>query len=76
MQQVGASLGLAVLVTVFGTASRAALPDVTRGSSRVDAAAQVFVAGAHGAFVVAAAFLAVTLLIVATMRPRRRVVAA
>ena len=76
MQQVGASLGLAVLVTVFGNASRAAVPDVQPGTSRADAAAQVFVAGAHESFVVAAAFLAVTLVIVATMRARRQVVPA
>ncbi|MGH3445424.1 MAG: MFS transporter [Nocardioidaceae bacterium] len=45
MQQVGASLGLAVLVTVFGTASRHALPHAG------------FVPGVHAAFLVAAVLL-------------------
>jgi EmrB/QacA subfamily drug resistance transporter len=71
MQQVGASLGLAVLVTVFGSASRSAASDVPVGTSHADAVGQVFLAGADSAFQVAAALLAVTLVIVATMRTRR-----
>jgi EmrB/QacA subfamily drug resistance transporter len=73
MQQMGASLGLAVLVTVFGTASRAAVADVPAGTSHADAVGQLFVAGADAAFQVAAALLAVTLVIVAAMGRRPRV---
>jgi predicted MFS family arabinose efflux permease len=70
MQQMGASLGLAVLVTVFGSASRASAADVPVGTSHADAVGQVFAAGADSAFQVAAALLAATLVIVATMRVR------
>jgi MFS family permease len=72
MQQVGASLGLAVLVTVFGSASRSAASEVPVGSSHADIVGRVFVAGADSAFQVAAALLAVTLVIVASMRARVR----
>ncbi len=68
MQQVGASLGLAVLVTVFGTASRSEAGRLPAGLSPADAADRVFVAGADTAFLVAAGLLLVTLAIVATMR--------
>jgi EmrB/QacA subfamily drug resistance transporter len=70
MQQVGASLGLAVLVTVFGTASRSAATDVPVGTPHVDALQQVFVSGADAAFWVAAALLLGTLAIVAGLRAR------
>ena len=64
MQQVGGSLGLAVLVTVFGTSSRsaAAHPGTT--------AAHAFVHGADQAFLVAAVMLAIAVMLVASMRRR------
>jgi EmrB/QacA subfamily drug resistance transporter len=70
MQQVGGAVGLAVLVTVFGTASKhASVPD---GLSPADAARHVFVTAADQAFWTATIFLAVTWLLVAVLlRPRR-----
>ena len=66
MQQVGGSLGLAVLVTVFGTATRSA-----RHAANATAG-QVFTHGADRAFLAAAAMLAVTVAVVAVaMRPGR-----
>jgi EmrB/QacA subfamily drug resistance transporter len=62
MQQLGASIGLAVLVTVFGTASRSASRHA--GAS----AAHVFVHGAGMAFYAAAAMMALTVVIVGAMR--------
>jgi MFS family permease len=67
MQQVGGSLGLAILVTVYGTASRAAASHPLAGAS---AAAQVLHARVHGmasAFTVAAIFDLVALLVVAVV---------
>ncbi|MEP6851217.1 MAG: MFS transporter [bacterium] len=70
MQQVGGSLGLAVLVTVFGAAQRHA-PRVS-GSDALAQAHSTFVYGADRAFAVAAAMLALSLLlIVFAMRPSR-----
>lgn len=76
MQQVGAALGLAVLVTVFGTASRNATSSVPRGSTLADRAQYLFVSGAHSAFLVAAALLLATLAIVALAIRRREPVPA
>ena len=53
MQQVGGSLGLAVLVTVFGTASTAAAGDLPAGLSPAEAARRVFVPAADTSFWVA-----------------------
>ena len=65
-QQVGGALGLAVLVTVFGTASRSQL----HGAGSVGATRAAFVYGADHAFLVAAAFLVATLALVAiAVRP-------
>ena len=61
MQQVGGALGLAVLVTVFGTASKHA--GVIHGIAAAQAQ-HVFVYGADRAFLVATLFLAVTALLV------------
>jgi EmrB/QacA subfamily drug resistance transporter len=61
-QQVGGSLGLAVLVTVFGNASRGAEPLV--GASVAEQARHSFVAGADAAFLVAALLLAATVAVV------------
>jgi len=63
-QQVGGALGLAVLVTVFGSASRSAMHGVAAGSASAVQAA--FVHGADRAFLVSAAFVFGTLLLVAT----------
>jgi hypothetical protein len=62
MQQVGGALGLAVLVTVFGTATRSARQ--VAGAT----AAQVFTHGADRAFLAAAVMLALTVALVASMR--------
>jgi EmrB/QacA subfamily drug resistance transporter len=69
-QQVGGAVGLAVLVTVFGSASRSATPPV--GATAQQVVEHSFVAGATTGFAVAAAFLAVTVLLVVTLvRPDR-----
>ena len=69
MQQVGGSLGLAVLVTVFGTASRGA--DTVPGGTAVEQAHHAFAVGADWAFLTAAALLLLTLsLIVGLVRSR------
>lgn len=73
MQQVGASLGLAVLVTVFGAASRAAAPDVPAAATPAEQARYLFVQGAQTTFLVAAGLLLATLVVVVlALRPRRR----
>jgi EmrB/QacA subfamily drug resistance transporter len=72
MQQVGGALGLAILVTVFGTASRAAARHPVLGASL---AAQVQHARVHGmaaSFTAAAIFDAIALIVIAVairMRP-------
>ena len=75
MQQVGGSLGLAVLVTVFGSGSRAALHDALPGASAAERAQHAFVVGADRAVLAAAIFLAATVIIAATTlrggNPRR-----
>ncbi|MGH3472745.1 MAG: MFS transporter, partial [Nocardioidaceae bacterium] len=68
-QQVGGSLGLAVLVTVFGTASRHVTPLVN--STPAEQTRQVFVAGADAAFLVAAILLAITVGLATTVLRRR-----
>ncbi|SHF51917.1 drug resistance transporter, EmrB/QacA subfamily [Jatrophihabitans endophyticus] len=71
MQQVGGSLGLAVLVTVFGAASTDEQGELPAGLSPHEAATRVFVHGADTAFWMAAVFLAGTLALVAfAMRPK------
>jgi EmrB/QacA subfamily drug resistance transporter len=71
MQQVGGALGLAVLVTVFGSASKSA--HVPAGLSPAEAARHVFVTAADKAFWTAAIFLVGTLLLVAfAIRGERR----
>jgi len=63
-QQVGGALGLAVLVTVLGTASRSAMHSAAVGSA--DAVQAAFVHGADRAFRVSASVVLDTLLRVAT----------
>jgi EmrB/QacA subfamily drug resistance transporter len=58
MQQVGGSLGLSVLVTVFGTVSRHHRQDP-------------FIHGATGAFTMAAVFTGIALLLVLSLKPPR-----
>jgi EmrB/QacA subfamily drug resistance transporter len=62
MQQIGGSLGLAVLVTVFGTAARSA------GAGN---GAHTFVVGADQAFVIAAVMLAAAVAITGLVRGGR-----
>jgi MFS family permease len=64
MQQLGGSLGLAVLVTVFGSASKSEAARVPSGLSPAEAARRVFVHAADQAFWTAAAFLLGTLVLV------------
>ena len=69
-QQVGSTLGLAILVTVFTTASRHAASD---GTLAGDAAARhTFLAGAEAALLVAAGLILLVAVVAATMhRPPR-----
>ncbi|SDO32564.1 drug resistance transporter, EmrB/QacA subfamily [Nakamurella panacisegetis] len=69
MQQVGGALGLAVLVTVFGSASRSAVSPA--GASAVERAQHAFVVGADRGFLIAALFLAATvILVLVAIRPQ------
>jgi len=68
MQQVGGSLGLSVLVTVFGTAARAAKHHVAAGTG---SDARTFVYAADRAFFAAALLLMVAVGLVASMRARQ-----
>jgi hypothetical protein len=72
MQQIGAALGLAVLVTVFGTASRHAAASATPGDSPIERAHHVFVSGAQSAFLTATALLVGTLVVVLAAVGRTR----
>jgi EmrB/QacA subfamily drug resistance transporter len=72
MQQVGGSLGLAVLVTVFGTASKNAQAHVDPGLAPAEAARQVFVTAADRSFWTATFFLVATwLLVTFAVRPAK-----
>jgi hypothetical protein len=64
MQQLGGSLGLAVLVTVFGTVSKHAAAHPHPGETAAELSRRAFVAGADRAFWTATVFLVATLLIV------------
>jgi EmrB/QacA subfamily drug resistance transporter len=71
MQQVGGSLGLAILVTVFGTAYRDAARQLAPGVSHASAARQLLIHGMSAAFTVAAVFdVCVLLVILLTSRAR------
>ncbi len=73
MQWVGASLGLAILVTVFGSASRSAALTASTSRTVVDQAA-VFAAGMSSALQVSSVFVVATLVIAVTViRGRSRV---
>jgi EmrB/QacA subfamily drug resistance transporter len=73
MQQVGGSLGLAVLVTVFGSASKDAAAHPAAGDTAQQIARHAFTVGADRAFVVATLFLAATLVLVRfVIRPAKQ----
>ena len=74
MQQLGGSLGLAVLVTVFGAASRSARADLPAGLSPAEAARRVYTHGADQSFWMATAFLAATWLLVTLVMRAPKVV--
>jgi EmrB/QacA subfamily drug resistance transporter len=64
MQQVGGTLGLAILVTIYGTARRAAESHPLPGASAAEQARHVLVHGMATAFTAATVFDAVALLVV------------
>jgi EmrB/QacA subfamily drug resistance transporter len=66
-QQVGASVGLAVLVTVFGAASDNSTPATATGSAAAAQARQAFVNGADAAFTAAALLFGACLVVVALL---------
>jgi MFS family permease len=73
MQQVGGALGLAVLVAVYGTASRSAAAHPIVGLTAIAQQHQILAHGMATAFGLAAIFDAVTLLIViVVIRGRKR----
>jgi EmrB/QacA subfamily drug resistance transporter len=63
LQQVGGALGLGILVTIFGTASRSS---IARGGSAnpVERARQVLTDGVHAAFIGSAIYAALTLIVI------------
>ncbi|MDX6249123.1 MAG: hypothetical protein QOF10_2483 [Kribbellaceae bacterium] len=69
LQQVGGALGLGILVTIFGTASRSSIAD--GGSANpVERAREVLTDGVHAAFIGSAVYAALTLtVIVLGVRP-------
>lgn len=71
MQQLGGTLGVAVLVTIFGSSTRHAAEGVDPGTSALAQAHQVFVYGADRAFLASAIFLlaAIALITVAIRTP-------
>jgi MFS family permease len=72
MQQVGGALGLAVLVTVFGTVSQHTADNPHVGESATDLARRSFVDGADTAFWTATVSMVVTLfLVVFAIKPSR-----
>jgi EmrB/QacA subfamily drug resistance transporter len=75
MQQLGGSVGLAILVAVYGTATRDSLAHPVAGLSAAAAHARVLAHGTATAFLLAAIF-DVTALVVITLllRPRKPVV--
>jgi EmrB/QacA subfamily drug resistance transporter len=73
MQQVGSALGLAVLVAVYGTASRSAAAHPIAGLTAVAQQHHVLAHGMSAAFALAAIFDVVTLLLViVVIRGRQR----
>jgi EmrB/QacA subfamily drug resistance transporter len=64
MQQVGGALGLAILVTIYGTASRAAARHPVLGATALAQAEHARVHGMAAAFTAAAIFDAVALIVI------------
>ena len=64
VQQVGGALGLSILVTVFGTATRHAAAHPKPGLSALDQAHAVFVHGASMAFLTASIFAMLAVVVV------------
>jgi hypothetical protein len=75
-QQVGGALGLAILVTVFGTASRSAARHPLAHAGPVAQAHHVLIHGMSSAFMVSAAFDLCAFLIVALLIRTKRPAAA
>ncbi|HSR86322.1 MAG TPA: hypothetical protein VLM11_19260, partial [Streptosporangiaceae bacterium] len=65
MQQVGGALGLAILVTVYGTASRAAARHPVLGASLAGQVQHIRVHGMAASFTTAAIFDAIALIVIA-----------
>ncbi len=65
MQQVGGALGLAILVTIFGTASRAAASHPLAGATAAAQLAHVRVHGMAASFTAAAIFDLIALIVIA-----------
>jgi hypothetical protein len=61
MQQVGGALGLSILVTAFGTATRAAPTHLLAGAAPATRAELVFTHGLTSVFVLAAVFALLSL---------------
>ena len=72
LQQVGGALGLGILVTIFGTASRASIAD--GGSANpAERAREILTDGVHAAFIGSTVYAALTLtVIVLGVRPWAR----
>ncbi|MFC8596353.1 MFS transporter [Streptomyces atroolivaceus] len=68
MQQIGGALGLAIMVTVFGAASRGAADEVPAGLDAKGAADFVLTEGVTTAFAWGAGFTALTILLTLIMR--------
>ncbi|MFF9195850.1 MFS transporter [Streptomyces sp. NPDC014779] len=71
MQQIGGALGLALMVTVFGAARRAAADHLPAGLDPEDAADLVLTEGVTTAFLWAAGCTALTVLLTALMKTAR-----
>jgi EmrB/QacA subfamily drug resistance transporter len=68
MQQIGGALGLAIMVTVFGSASRSAADDVPAGLDTKGVADFILTEGVTTAFAWGAGFTAATILLTLMMR--------
>ncbi|MDX6296385.1 MAG: hypothetical protein QOI51_242, partial [Nocardioidaceae bacterium] len=71
-QQVGASVGLAVLVTIFGSAQGSGSSPTFAGVSAAEQARRAFVNGADAAFLGGAILLATAVVIVAALVRRKQ----
>jgi hypothetical protein len=78
MQQLGGTLGVAVLVTIFGSSSRHAERHVDPSTSALEQTHHVFVYGADRAFLASSIFLiaAIAMITIAIRLPRQANVSA